>query len=178
MGKRIRIFITVVFAVSLTGCGDDDTGTAEAAPDFLAVMHAASGSFSPAGEDFVLTLRDLAPRVIAFADRPDRVAAELSTSAFIDAWRNEYEGDPPNAALTVPSTGEAAATIVLTLEPPELDGRSVRFQAEQVTAPPQPLGRFRKHAVAPTPSHFDASSLFIDGGGLMQIVSQGPQNGS
>ncbi len=171
-----RVLIAVVLVASLAGCGEDGGQTAAGTssdPEFLTVMHAGGGSLSREGDGFVLTLDDLAPQVVAFTDRPERVSGAVSTSSYIEAWGKEYKGDPPNAALVVPNGRADADTIVFTLDQPELDGRSVRFQAEQVTAPPEPLGEF--HSLAdPSPSRrFDASSLFIDDGGLMQLVAYG-----
>jgi len=174
-----RPLIAVMLVASLGGCGEDGgqtTASPSSDPEFLTVMHAGGGSLTREGDGFVLTLDDLAPQVVAFTDRPERVSGAVSTSTYIEAWGKEYKGDPPNAALVLPSGRADADTIVFTLDQPELDGQSVRFQAEQVTDPPEPLGQFHSHAEGSPPRRFDASSLFIDDGGLMQLVAYGAQD--
>ena len=156
-------------------CGSDDAGESESAND-LAVMQASGGTLIPDGDDFTLTLRGVAPQVVAFSDRPERRSGSLSSTKFVDMWGREYDGDPPNAALTLLNGDQGADTVVLELETPAQSGRLVRFKARLIEDGPDNLEAFEKNVDSSVPKRFDSASLFIDAGGLMQIVAYGAQD--
>src|SRR4029453_2910097 len=54
-----------------------------------------------------LTLNDVSPNSIVFADRPIRAAGHVLTSEFIKQWdvgNNSFAKDPPNATISVVSS--------------------------------------------------------------------------
>ena len=75
-------------------------------PTFLYVQTFGSGTLSAPQEDGTrtLTLNDVSPTTISFAERPDREVAHESTEAFIQGWdqgEDSFEVNPPNAALDI-----------------------------------------------------------------------------
>ena len=163
----------------LTGCGEDDGDGAPDAPadtGYLTVIQAGGGSVEDTGSGLELTLRDVAPEVTAFSERPERVAGTVPTDDYVGTWAGEYEGDPPNAALSVSSGGEAI-TLAVELDPPRRSGDELTFRARRIEDPGDALD---PPVVAggddELPSRFDAASLFVDDGGLMQLVAYGAQD--
>lgn len=167
----------------LNGCGSDGGKTDSAAGsqrtpqgDFLGVIQATDGTLTPHGEGFTLTLRRVAPQVAVFSDRPERQAGAISSSSYLDTWATDFRGDPPNAALAVLNGAPRADTIVLTLQPPQRRGSSVSFLARPVNSTSENLQQFKAQADRSVPQRFGDASLFVDSGGLMQLVAYGSQD--
>lgn len=53
---------------------------------------------------------------------------------------------------------------------------SIRFQAQEVGSPSGALEQFDEPSDSGLPERFGAASLFIDAGGLMQLVAYGAQD--
>jgi hypothetical protein len=149
-----------------------------AKPSFLTVMQASRGTLEPSGRpnQFTLTLDGLAPQTVAFSDRPRRIAATVATNRLLRLWSREFKGDPPNAALVLVNGKEDADTVVLALRRPRAEGKKVRFPAIRIATPTEPVKVFQPTSDPAVPRHFRAASLFIDGGGLMQLVAYGGQD--
>lgn len=70
--------------------------------DFLFVQTARRISFDRAANR--LTLHDVSPVTLFFSDRPDRIAGNMRTAAFVPFWsqgRDSFLSDPPNADLSI-----------------------------------------------------------------------------
>ncbi len=96
-------------------------------PDFLFVQTATGMQFEP-GTD-TLTLSGIAPQTLFFSDRPERIAGNMKTSAFVPFWSegtDSFLSDPPNADLSI-ETGDGLAEVVVVLRDPVLDGDSLRY---------------------------------------------------
>jgi hypothetical protein len=174
-------------AAALGACGEDEkpgggaSTTASASKskpqgEFLVVLDAERGSLRKEGGELSLTLEGVGKRVAAFSDRPRREAGTLTSALFLDTWKKEYGGDPPNAALGLPGGRPDADTVTLALDPPRREGSTVRFSAKPLTQTSPGLQPFRKRVDQSVPREFGAASLFIDGGGMMQIVAYGAQD--
>ena len=53
-----------------------------------------------------LTLHGVSPVTVFFSDRPERIAGNMKTSAFVPFWsqgKDSFLSDPPNADISVPS---------------------------------------------------------------------------
>jgi hypothetical protein len=178
--KRLAPAMLVIAALATAGCGSSDEGTsgdsASSTPSFLTVIQAEGGTLSPQGDHLELTLRGVGSQVAAFSDRPDRISGAIETRSFIDGWASEYDGDPPNAALTLLDADKHADTQVLTLEEPEHSGGTLTFRARRISDPGEELEQFDDMSDDSVARRFDAASLFIDGGGLMQLVAYGAQD--
>ena len=69
--------------------------------DWLMVMKAEQAQFVEATDGtYTLTLTDVDPVTLAFTDRPERTAQTWDTTVVLDYWESEFDGDPPNAAVT------------------------------------------------------------------------------
>jgi hypothetical protein len=78
-----------------------------------------------------LTMSDIAPNSIVFADRPVRAAGHVLTKEFIKQWdegNDSFAKDPPNATIPVlNSDGSAIEDAVVVLKAPRLDGKNLTF---------------------------------------------------
>lgn len=79
-----------------------------------------------------LTLSDVSPNSIVFADRPVRAAGHVLTSEFIKQWdvgNNSFAKDPPNATISVMSSdGTSVNDAVVVLKSPKLEGGKLTFE--------------------------------------------------
>ena len=79
--------------------------------DWLMVMKAEQAQFVEATDGtYTLTLTDVDPVTLAFTDRPERTAQTWDTTVVLDYWESEFDGDPPNAAVTADGV-EVAVTL-------------------------------------------------------------------
>jgi hypothetical protein len=156
----IHVAIAVVCLPGLACARQTDAPGAGSAPTYLFVQTSQSGTF----EGDRLTLDDVAAQTVFFADRPERVAGHLPVRQFVDQWTqgaNSFRSNPPNASLAFLAAGVELA-VVLELHEPVLEGTRLSFRVRVLEGT--------------LPAHFPASSLFIDAGGLMQLVAYGAQD--
>jgi hypothetical protein len=82
-----------------------------------------------------VTLSEISPHIVMFADRPRRVADAVSLQAFIDGWTKggdeSFRNDPPNAGFTVWADG-AYQVSVMELSDPAYDGQKLSFKVKPV----------------------------------------------
>ena len=82
-----------------------------------------------------VTLSEVSPRIVMFADRPRRVADTVSVQDFVDGWAkgkdNSFQSSPPNAGFTVWVDG-AYQVSVMQLSDPAYDGRNLSFKVKSV----------------------------------------------
>ena len=86
--------------------------------DFLFVQTANSMSFEKSTRK--LTLHGVSPITVFFSDRPERIAGNMKTAAFVPFWsegKNSFLSDPPNADISI-LEGGALRQVVAVLEPP------------------------------------------------------------
>lgn len=105
------MLVVATFFASLKICKwqnqkDIISPVASTQPSFLYVQTFGSGTLSAPQADGTrtLTLSDVSPTTISFAERPDREVAHESTEAFIQGWdqgEDSFEVNPPNAALDI-----------------------------------------------------------------------------
>ena len=89
--------------------------------EWLMVMKAEQAEFVEATDDtYTLTLTDVDPVMLAFTDRPERTAQAWDTTVVLDYWESEFDGDPPNAAVTADGV-----RVAITLSDPRI-GMSAR----------------------------------------------------
>lgn len=102
----------------------EDTASA----DFLFVQTADSMAYDAATG--TLTLAGVSPVTLFFADRPDRIAGNMTTARFIPFWStgtDSFLKDPPNADLSIMENGALRQTVVV-LRDPALDGDRLTYQ--------------------------------------------------
>jgi hypothetical protein len=137
----------------------------------LFTQTAAHGSLTPGkhkskGDSrYVLTLREVAPQLVWFQDRPGRHTGHLSARNFVRGWKDfGFKADRPNAALSVLDGKESADTVVIELSRPRYDAkrRTMRYGARLLSRATGALSVFATARDSRVPRHFGAVSLFID----------------
>jgi hypothetical protein len=130
--RRRLIGGTAALATTLAGVrlaraeGDGDGKTA----DFLFVQTASGMRFDAATNQ--LTLTGVSPVTLFFADRPERIAGNMRTAAFVPFWSegtNSFLSDPPNADVSI-IDGESMVQTVVVLKDPVLDGEDLAYTVE------------------------------------------------
>lgn len=156
---RQKLINVAVFVVCLQVFGCAQPANDAKAAGYLFVQVSQSGTFD--GER--LTLHDVSAQTVFFSDRPKRVAGHLPTTQFLEQWKpgGSFQSDPPNASLAFVTAGIESA-VVLELQDPVLDGPRLSFRVRVLQGTP--------------PASFADASLFIDAGGLMQLVAYGAQD--
>jgi hypothetical protein len=95
--------------------------------DFLFVQTAKGMTFDkPASK---LTLNGVSPITVMFSDRPERVAANMRTAAFVPFWsrgKDSFLSDPPNADISI-LEGDQLRQIVAVLQDPALQGDNLNY---------------------------------------------------
>jgi hypothetical protein len=100
--------------------------------DFLFVQTAKSMSFNSATKK--LTLDNVSLVTLFFSDRPERIAGNMTTEAFVPFWsqgKNSFLSDPPNADLSI-LEGNTLRQVVVVLKEPMLEGDSLTYTVEVV----------------------------------------------
>jgi hypothetical protein len=100
--------------------------TAEKA-DFLFVQSSKGLAFDKATNK--LTLTGVSPVTLYFTDRPERIAGNMKTTAFIPFWsegKDSFKSDPPNADISL-IEGEKLRQVVAELQDPVLVGDDLTY---------------------------------------------------
>ncbi len=108
------------------------TPTATNQADFLFVQTAKSMSYDSATKQ--LTLVGVTPVTLFFSDRPERIAGNMTTEAFIPFWKTGSESflsDPPNADLSILEGGTLRQTVVV-LKDPVLEGDQLIYTVDVI----------------------------------------------
>lgn len=95
--------------------------------DFLFVQTAKGMTFDKATNK--LTLVEVSPITVMFADRPERVAGNMKTARFVPFWgegKDSFLKDPPNADISIVE-GTSMRQVVATLEQPELKDGNLTY---------------------------------------------------
>lgn len=95
--------------------------------DFLFVQTSKGMTFDKASNK--LTLVDVSPITVMFADRPERIAGNMKTERFVPFWgegKDSFLKDPPNADISI-IEGAAMRQVVATLESPELKDGNLTY---------------------------------------------------
>lgn len=123
-------------------------GAADGNADCLFVQTAGGMAFD--ADRNRLTLRGVSPVTLFFADRPERLAGNMTTERFVPFWsegEDSFLSDPPNADLSILEDGVLREAVVV-LRDPVLEGRDLHYTVEIIGGEMPVLG--------------DNASLFID----------------
>ena len=127
-----RILITAIACTALFApVGLILANAAEEAPkqaDFLFVQNAKGMTFDSAAN--TLTLDGVSPVTVFFSDRPERIAGNMKTVAFVPHWntgKDSFLSDPPNADISI-IVGDTLKQIVAELRDPVLTGDSLTYK--------------------------------------------------
>ncbi len=149
-----KIGLSALGGVMLAGC---DQKPADAVPepsadDGLVELLFVQRSKGVRYESGMLTLVDVNPDTLYFADRPQNIAGFLSFEELVDlvgTGPDSFTDDPPNATLIVLADAEAAEAVMELSDAPRLDGNNLVFPAVNVFE-------------GEIPAEGGASALFID----------------
>ena len=126
-----RIFIAaaalLTLVVPLQPALAEDAAKAAKQADFLFVQTARGMSFDTATRK--LTLHDVSPVTLFFSDRPDRIAGNMKTTAFVPFWstgKDSFLSDPPNADISI-LEGKSLRQVVVELQAPVLSGNDLTY---------------------------------------------------
>ena len=127
-------------------------------PTFLYIQTASSGSLVQDGEKLILTLHNVSPQTIYFADRPGRETGREPTGEFIDRWddgRNSLADNPPNAALHVTDEHDVQHVLVIEILDAEYyaDTNTLMYDVIVLDPPTESPIAF---------SYFKDAALFLD----------------
>jgi hypothetical protein len=95
--------------------------------DFLFVQTAKGMTFDKSASK--LTLNGVSPVTVMFSDRPERIAANMRTAAFVPFWskgKDSFLSDPPNADISI-LEGDQLRQIVAVLRDPALHGDDLTY---------------------------------------------------
>ena len=114
-------FALVLLGVAVAAAGEEKKA------DFLFVQSAKSMSFDPATNK--LTLDNVSPVTVFFTDRPERIAGNMKTTAFVPFWsegEDSFESDPPNADISIVD-GKTLKQTVVELQDPGLHCNTLTY---------------------------------------------------
>jgi hypothetical protein len=100
--------------------------------DFLFVQTAKGMTFDKSASE--LTLNGVSPITVMFSDRPERIAANMRTAAFVPFWskgKDSFLSDPPNADISI-LEGDRLRQIVAVLQDPALQGDNLTHTVKVV----------------------------------------------
>jgi hypothetical protein len=115
--------VLVAAGISTRALADDDNTV-----DYLLVQTAKGLTFDKPTN--VLSLVGVSPITLFFADRPERVAGNMKTSAFIPFWsqgKDSFAKQPPNADVSI-IDGDTMRQVVVVLKDPTLEGDTLRYE--------------------------------------------------
>jgi len=95
--------------------------------DFLFVQTAKAMTFDKSTNK--LTLEGISSTTLFFSDRPERIAGNMKTTAFVPFWskgKDSFLSDPPNADISIVE-GDKLRQVVTVLQAPELKGDTLTY---------------------------------------------------
>lgn len=101
--------------------------------DFLFVQTASAMTFEKATSK--LTLEGIGAATLFFSDRPERIAGNMDTAAFVPFWskgKDSFLSDPPNADVSI-LEGNKLQQVVVVLENPELHVTNLTYTVKVVS---------------------------------------------
>ena len=96
-------------------------------PEFLFVQSARGMTFDKATSK--VTLQGVSHSTVFFSDRPDRIAGNMTTAAFIPFWskgKDNFAANPPNADISI-LEGSELKQVVVVLQDPVLTGEDLTY---------------------------------------------------
>ena len=95
--------------------------------DFLFVQSAKGMNFDKTTNK--VTLTGVSPITVFFTDRPERIAGNMKTSAFIPFWsqgKDSFKSNPPNADISL-LDGKGMKQVIAELQEPVLNGDDLSY---------------------------------------------------
>jgi hypothetical protein len=130
---RRSLLLASALAVTAGSLKPRPAPAADEMADFLFVQTASAMTFDKATSK--LTLQGVGGTTLFFSDRPERVAGNMKTAAFIPFWskgKDSFLSDPPNADLSI-IEGNALKQVVVVLQEPALNGTDLSYSVKIVS---------------------------------------------
>ncbi|MBP7242362.1 hypothetical protein [Amaricoccus sp.] len=130
---------TLAAALAAGGAGAQEAVNGQA--DFLFVQTAEGMAFD--ADQNRLTLRGVSPVTLFFSDRPERIAGNMTTEAFVPFWsegKDSFLSDPPNADVSILENGTLRQTVVV-LRDPVIEGEDLHYTVQIVSGEMPVLGK-------------------------------------
>jgi hypothetical protein len=135
MATRRTLFAAApaVAALALTRSAlAQSTAAAAKEGDFLFVQTAKAVAFDKGNGK--VTLQGVSPVTLFFSDRPEHVAGNMTTAAFVPFWsegKNSFLSDPPSADISI-LEGKTLRQAVVVLHDPVLEGDNLSYSVTLV----------------------------------------------
>jgi hypothetical protein len=133
MSTRRSFMVATAAASSLAALKSalaQPTPQAPGEADFLFVQGSKGMTFDKANNKFTLT--GVSPVTVFFTDRPERIAGNMKTTAFIPFWsegKDSFKSNPPNADISL-LEGKTLNQIVVELQDPVLVGDNLTYSVK------------------------------------------------
>jgi hypothetical protein len=144
---------------------------------FIFLQEGFSGSFvNDSLGNYTLTMNDVVPYTIFFADRPARDVGFAPMDKFLKGFTFGVH-NPPNAAIILPDENETSDMVIVELTNPQYNNttRTLTYNAKQLKNYSFKSGWLQDHAseVDPAiPERFGNVTLVIDDCGCMHMAPQ------
>jgi hypothetical protein len=128
MFQSRRNFVIAASALFATGIATRTRADDAKIIDYLLVQTAKGLTFDRTTN--TMSLVDVSPVTLFFADRPERVAGNMETTAFIPFWsqgKDSFAKTPPNADVSI-IDGNTMRQVVAELQDPVLDNHTLRYK--------------------------------------------------
>jgi hypothetical protein len=135
MATRRNLMLTApagMTAMAIAGTGTPAGAEDPKTIDCLLVQTAKGLTFDAATD--ALRLDGVSPVTLFFADRPERIAGNMRTAAFVPFWSrgaDSFQKDPPNADVSF-FAGDAMQQAVVVLRDPVLEGDVLRYAIQPI----------------------------------------------
>lgn len=129
MQSRRNLFIAAS-AVATAGVAARALADDASVVDYLLVQTAKGMAFDKTTD--TLSLIGVSPITLFFADRPERIAGNMKTTAFVPFWgqgKDSFAKDPPNADISI-IDGDTMRQVVVVLQEPALEGDILRYKVK------------------------------------------------
>jgi hypothetical protein len=123
-----RHLVATASAIAVAGVATRALADDATVVDYLVVQTAKGLIYDKAAN--TLSLVGVSPITLFFADRPERVAGNMKTSAFLPFWsqgKDSFAKDPPNADISI-IDGDTMRQVVVELRDPVLEGDILRYK--------------------------------------------------
>ena len=122
-----RNLVLAASALAAAGAATRTRAEDTTAVDYLLVQTAKGLTIDKAANR--LTLLGISPITLFFSDRPERIAGNMKTTAFVPFWsmgRDNFRSDPPNADISF-LDGGTMQQVVVVLQDPVLEGDALHY---------------------------------------------------
>jgi hypothetical protein len=117
------------------GCNSDSANVTENQTEtFIFIQEGSSGSFvNDSSGNYTLTMTDVVPYTIFFADRPARDVGFAPMDKFLKGF-SFGASNPPNAAIILPEENETSDMVIVELTKPQYNNttRTLTYTARQL----------------------------------------------